>query len=333
MARLSTIVCIVLVTLTAAAQDPQFNLLVDVPIVSVNVQVQDPVTGHTITTLKKEDFAIYEDGRPQDIRNFSPADEPYNILVMFDCTGSIKNQWSFLRTAMDRFSEGLRPQDRISIVAFGAGTVVLRDWTRRNDLRMDFEVPTSNKVCDDTDFYQAMTWAAGRISKVDGRKGVIVFSDGVHEHIPQRRTSVGGLPLTRFIDPLDDDAFLASLRNVRDSEAIFYFVAVNTDLNPAPVNDLLHPATAYSATAVFNLQQVRLRMEMLARESGGVIVYPRGVNDYAELFERIGAELGSSYSLGYAPPDPSDLLRHRIEVRVMDKELKVRQSRDTYRIQ
>src|SRR5215510_10665521 len=100
MARLSTIACIVLITLTAAAQDPQFNLLVDVPIVSVNVQVQDPVTGHPITTLKRDDFAVYEDGRPQDIRNFSPADEPYNILVMFDCTGSIKNQWSFLRTAM-----------------------------------------------------------------------------------------------------------------------------------------------------------------------------------------------------------------------------------------
>ena len=234
---------------------------------------------------------------------------------------------------MDRFSEGLRPQDRISIVAFGAGEAVLRDWTRRNDLRMDFEVPTNNPVCDDTDFYRAMSWAAGKISRIDGRKGVIVFSDGVHEHITQRSASVGGVPLRRFIDPVDDNVFQASLKSVRESEAIFYFVAVNTDFNPAPVNDLLHPATEFSATAVFNLQQVRLRMQMLARDSGGQIVYPKGVADYAALFEHIGAELGSSYSLGYAPPDPTDRLRHSIEVRVRDKKLKVSQSRDTYRIQ
>jgi len=198
---------------------------------------------------------------------------------------------------------------------------------------MDFDVPTSNPVCDDTDFYRAMSWAAGKIRGVDGRKGVIVFSDGVHEHIPQKRVSVGGLSLARFIDPADDEMFQESLRNVRESEAIFYFVAVNTDFNPASVSDLLHPSTSYTATAVFNLQQVRLRMEMLARDSGGRIVYPRGVADYAALFEHIGAELGSSYSLGYAPPDPSDTLRHRIEVRVKDKGLKVSQSRDTYRIQ
>ena len=234
---------------------------------------------------------------------------------------------------MDRFSEGLRPQDRISIVAFGAGSIILRDWTRRNDLKMNFEVPTNNQICDDTDFYRAMSWAAGKISVIDGRKGVVVLSDGVHEHIRQQTASVGGLSLRRFIDPADDDEFLASLKKVHDSDAIFYFVAVNTDLNPAPVNDLLHPSVSYSATAVFNLQQVRLRMEMLARESGGQIVYPRGVSDYAALFERIGAELGSSYSIGYAPPDPSDNLRHRIEIRAKDKGLKVSQSRETYRIQ
>ena len=93
MTRISTIVCIVAVAWTVkAAQDPQFNLQVDATIVSVNVQVMDVASGHVVTTLKKEDFSIYEDGRPQDIRNFSPTDEPYNILVMFDCTSSIKNQ-------------------------------------------------------------------------------------------------------------------------------------------------------------------------------------------------------------------------------------------------
>src|SRR5205085_7620822 len=112
-----------------AAQEIPFTLQVDVPIVSVNIQAQDPITGRAVTNLTKEDFTVFEDGKPQTIRNFSPADDPYNILVMFDCTGSIRNQWSFLRSAMDRFSESLRPQDRIRIDAFGAGAETLRQWT------------------------------------------------------------------------------------------------------------------------------------------------------------------------------------------------------------
>jgi hypothetical protein len=91
------------------------------------------------------------------------------------------------------------------------------------------------------------------------------------------------------------------------------------------------------------MQQVRLRMELLARESGGRIVFPQRPSDYAALYERIATELGSSYSLAYAPPNPSgaadpagpagpsgNAQRHQIEVRLKNSALQVRQSRDSY---
>jgi len=287
-----------------------------------------------VTTLTKDDFRLYEDGVPQEIRHFASTEAPYKILAMFDCTGSLSDQWEFLATAMLGFVRGLRSQDSIAIVAFGTDLISLRGWIPRNDLRLDFQMPlpVQNSICNDTDFYGAIASAATIMRGAStGRKGVIAFTDGVHEHIPRRTIKVGDLELPRFVDAADDKGFQSALGAVRTSGARFYFVAMNTDLNPGNVNEILHPVADYSPLPIYNMQQVRSRMEVLAAGSGGRIVFPRKPSDYAPLYQQIARELGSSYSLGYTPSATADDSQyHRIEVRVNDPNLKTRQSRDGY---
>src|ERR1051326_189392 len=110
--RLLRLVFIVLASVVlTSAQDQKFALKVDVDVVSLDVEVTD---------LPKEDFRLEEDGRPTEIRHFASADAPYAILAMFDCTGSLSDQWEFLRVAMLGFVQTLRPQDSIGIVAFAS---------------------------------------------------------------------------------------------------------------------------------------------------------------------------------------------------------------------
>ena len=142
---------------------------------------------------------------------------------------------------------------------------------------------------------------------------------------------MGDLELPRFVDAADDKDFQSALGAVRTSGARFYFVAMNTDLNPGTVNEILHPVADYSPLPIYNMQQVRSRMEVLAAGSGGRIVFPRKPSDYAPLYQQLARELGSSYSLGYTPSATADDSQyHRIEVRVNDPNLKTRQSRDGY---
>ena len=331
--RLTRLVIIVLASIIlSAAQDQKFALRVDVAVVSVDVEVTD-ANGRAVTSLAKEDFRLDEDGKPHEILHFASADAPYAILSMFDCTGSLSDQWEFLRVAMLGFVQTLRPQDSIGIVAFGTRLIPLRDWVLRNDLRLDFQMPLpgQNSICDDTDFYESMISAAVSMQKLPAsRKGVIVFTDGVHEHIARRNVRVGGVVLPRFIDAANDKDFQLVLRAVRASGARFYFVAMNTDLNPGTVNEILHPVADYSPLPIYNMQQVRSRMELLAEGSGGRIVFPRTPDDYKPLYARIAQELGSSYSLGFTPSDSDDGRYHRIEVHVANPDLRTRQSRDGY---
>src|SRR5262249_42826326 len=152
---------------------------VDVDVLFVDVEVTHP-DGKTITTLTKDDFQLYEDGSLREIRNFASADAPYSVLAMFDCTGSLGDQWEFLSDALLGFTRKIRPQDSIRVAAFGSDLIPLRNWAHGAELHLDFQMPrpVQNSTCNDTDFYGAMRSASSWIGAAPmPRKGVIVFTD------------------------------------------------------------------------------------------------------------------------------------------------------------
>src|SRR5690349_7384608 len=77
---------------TSAAQEPVYAMRVNVGLVSLDVTVMD-AQNQPMTSLLQRDFTIYEDGAEQDIKHFSSLDTPYNILLLFDRSGSTESQW------------------------------------------------------------------------------------------------------------------------------------------------------------------------------------------------------------------------------------------------
>lgn len=303
---------------------------VDVPMVSVDVGVQDAM-GRPVTNFTKGDFEVFEDGQAREIKNFSSVETPYHILALFDCTGSTREAWPFLLNSLNGFLTTLREQDRISVVAFGGGTQTILDWTSRGAEPLNVQMRMPSPLCDQTDFYGAIASAAAMMRDIRGRKGVIVFTDGVHGGIPSRTVKVGNVSLKRFVDPSRDNGFLNIRRIVDRSETVFYFIAVNTDQSPSNVDaEGLFPGTQYTPLSLFNLQQVRSRMEQIAQVSGGRVVFSQRNSDTGVLFEQIVRELGRSYGVGFTPAAALDGQFHRIEVRVRVPGMQVRQSRDGY---
>jgi len=98
-------------------------------------------------------------------------------------------------------------------------------------------------------------------------------------------------------------------------------VAVNTDLNPDEFN----------TEEIYNKQQLRSRIEVLASASGGRVVFPKKPDEVVKLYEQLAHDLGTSYSLGYVPTNVArDGTYRKIEVRLRDRSLRLRQSREGY---
>ena len=321
---------------TLLAQD-QFRLTVDVNLVTVGVEVTDS-NDRPVTNLKIDDFQIYEDGVPQVIRSFDAVEAPYSILLLFDCSSSTEPNWPFLFEAMNRFTRTLRPQDRIAVAQFGSGFKMLQKWLVRSEAAVTVNIQVGDASCSGTDFYGAVRRALEELEVVKGRRGIIILTDGAHQQIPYKSgRSADALPgASRYVDAVDDSDFQKVLRSASRSATILYFVAIDTDLNPdAGRSGTTVGVGMFNPEEIFNKQQIRARIEQLASATGGRAVYPDRPEDVVRLYEQMAKELGSLYSLGYAPATaanapPKDGAFHKIEVRLRDKSLRLRQSRDGY---
>jgi len=298
------------------AQEPVYTLRVDVPVVSVDVGVSD-LDGKPVTTLSKDDFVLYQDGVRQEIQNFSPVESPYHIVLLVDLSGSTRGQRPLIVQAVNRFFKSVRPQDMIALATFDS--IVERLMPFRSVWVGSRQVITLRRPSTGgTDFYRAVEWAARELRNVNGRKGAVVLTDGIHEGIPTKMVRVAGERVQQYISPEEDREFQRILRTVWQSRAPFYFVAVS----PSPRTLSRLPGAASPGPP---------RMQALAEISGGRVVFPKTPEDVIPLYERIARDLGTAYSLGYTPASPENDGRYRrIEVQVRDRNYRVSQSRDGY---
>ncbi|HEX8130352.1 MAG TPA: hypothetical protein VF527_14705, partial [Pyrinomonadaceae bacterium] len=81
---------------------------VETQLVTVPVTVTDR-TGRTLTNLRAENFALYEDGRPQRVANFIATDAPFEVALLLDTSGSTRAEVGLIRRAANAFIDALRP--------------------------------------------------------------------------------------------------------------------------------------------------------------------------------------------------------------------------------
>ena len=288
----------------------------DHPQLSIDVAVFDP-HGRAVTNLNGSDFDLLDDGVPQKISSFTPIDKPYNVLLLFDCRDATRDRLSLLTGALARFTHELRPGDRMEIAVFGSEVHVVLDWNSERSGEIHIG---DNPICKNTDLYGALDWSAKEVLKVSGRRSVIVFSNGYQTEIHRQEIQVDGVKVQQIVPPKEDTEFQRILKNAREGDTPFYFIAVDTDFNPG----------TQDAGSVQDLQQLRARVEQVAEVSGGRIVFPRESSEVVPLFLQIGRELGAFYSLSFTPQHTRDSNYHTIDVRVRDENYLVQPARKGY---
>src|SRR5215831_876960 len=152
-------------------QGPDYTLKVDVPFVSVDVTVQD-AGGKMINDLSANAFSVYENGIRQAVVHFLPVSTPYNILLLFDRSGSTQDKWLLMQRAVAGFITSLRPQDRIQIATFDLEVATQLPWTsdRQKALLVLPQLIQPNHI-GGTDFYGAVDQTLRRgFKKVSGRR-------------------------------------------------------------------------------------------------------------------------------------------------------------------
>jgi Ca-activated chloride channel family protein len=181
-----------LLTPLAFAQDPP-PIKVEVNLVNVPFTVRD-ARGQWITNLNADDFEVLEDGIPQKISFFSKAsDSPLSIAVVADISGS---QEEFLkdhrRDLRDFLKTVMTKRDQALLVCFGNSIRLVSNFNQQAD-HLDEALKDYQKAKNvsqypklgppelrsgGTAFYDAIIRGTGQLVGQQGRRAMILFSDG-----------------------------------------------------------------------------------------------------------------------------------------------------------
>jgi Ca-activated chloride channel family protein len=107
-------------------------LHVDVDLVLVPVAVTD-ASNRPVIALQKQDFALYEENRTQEIRYFSVEEAPISIALLIDTSESMTEKIDTERAAIVEFFNNANPADEYFAITFSKRPQILAGPTQSMD--------------------------------------------------------------------------------------------------------------------------------------------------------------------------------------------------------
>ena len=218
-----------------------------------------------VPDLTQEDFQIFDNDKLQTLDLFVNEVQPITVVVMLDTSASMTGNLKLLEQAAEQFLLRLLPKDKGMVGAFNDKIEFFpstftsdRDRLIRALRELDFGNPTR--------LYDAIAASMDRLHKVEGRRVVLVFTDGE--------------------DTGSNTGMNDVLEQARREEVMIYAIGLRSDY--------------------FNgSRQVRSKpdsgLKRLAEETGGGYFELDRTSELAPTFTRVAQELHSQYVLGFTP--------------------------------
>jgi len=280
------------------AQEPSDAIKVDVDVVNVLCTVHDR-HGVLVNTLNKEDFQVFEDGRPQDIRYFArEANTPLTVALLVDVSGSVQSFVQDEKEAVAKFFEQvLRPDDDALLVGFSSTIILWQDLTGSTaKLRAALQklksvpfrgLPPLDQPMPSTLLYKGVQETAlAKLKQLPGRKVMVIISDGLDN----------GSPV-----PIE-----AALQAVQMTNTIVYGICFESGFSGCSF------------------------LKQLSEPTGGRTFRVRKI-PIDRIFEIIEAETRSQYAIGFVSPNSAhDGKYHKLHIRLSAKNLAVEARKGYY---
>ena len=226
-----------------------------------------------VTGLEARNFAVYEDGVPQEVSFFATGDVPLDLAILLDTSASMGDKVETLRQAAIGFATTVHDRDRLTVVDINDNFRVLLPLTA--DPRGAADVIRGISARGGTALYNGVYMTLRELQKHRSpgtgvrRQALVVLSDGA------------------------DTSSLLSFEDVMDvakqAGIAIYTITLRSRLVPVPLEESARMSHAHFA------------MKSLADETGAKAFFPSAITELAGVYGEIAAELDAQYALGYTP--------------------------------
>ena len=264
---------------TDQADEPTTTFKVNVKLVNVFTTVTDQ-SGAPVSTLKQEDFQVFEDGKPQQIAVFHRESElPLSIVVAIDTSLSTRGDQKLELESARRFAHAiLRPIDGLSLFQFSEIVDQLTPFT--SDLHTIDKAINRVHSGSATALYDTLYLASDALEARRGRKVMVVITDGG--------------------DTVSKTNYQEAVRAAQEAEVILYSIII------VPIENSAGRDTGGEHALI-----------QLSRDTGGKYFYASGIEQLDAAFRQISDELRTQYLIAYYPTTRlADSDYRRIEIKV-----------------
>jgi VWFA-related protein len=290
MRTFTTIALLAAATLTAVAQQEPPTFKATTQIVSVPATVLDG-QGRLVPNLDQDQFTILDNGKPQDITFFQNETQPFTVVVMLDYSASMTSSLDLLRAASEQFLLRMLPQDKGQVGAFSDRIEFSGEFTNdRDDL---ISALRDLQYGNPTRLWDAVDQSIDMLKAVDGRKVVLVFTDGD--------------------DTYSKAGFGSVLDHAKQNEVMVYAIGLQSQY--------------FNGQRMVRSQPDR-SLRKIAEETGGGYFELKKTDELSPTFTRVAQELHSLYTIGFSPA-VLDGKEHKLELR-MKQAGQVARARKTY---
>ena len=260
-------------------------------LVDLYVTVTDD-DGRLVPNLVQEEFAIFDEDQPQEIVLFDNEVRPITVVVMLDSSISTTNVMHLIMGGAEQFLIRMLPEDRARVGAFNDKIEVLpgefvgdRDTLIASLSELDFG--------NETRLFDAISASLDALQGVDGRKVVLVLTDGQ--------------------DSASQKGWREVLEQAIAEDVMIYSIGLEVEYFDGVRNRRTSPDNS---------------LRRLAQETGGGYFELQETDELGSTFTRVSQELHSQYVLGFAP-SVRDGKVHSLDVRLAGRGMSAR-ARQSY---
>ncbi len=249
----------------------EYTIAVDVNLVVLHATVVDG-KGRMINGLRKENFAVYEDGAPQKLSVFSQADIPVTMGIVIDDSGSMRDKRSAVNAAALTFVKTSNPHDQTFVVNF-------------ND---NYYLDTPG------DFASNIEELKSALDKIDSRGGT-AMRDALYASLDHMKLASRDKKVLLVITDGEDNGSRYTME-----ELVSYLQKGNTLIYAIGLLGEPEPDGLFKIRGGGS-RRARRVLEQLAEISGGAAYFPKSLEEVESVCVQIARDIRNQYTLAYYP--------------------------------
>jgi VWFA-related protein len=262
---------------------PDYSIQVNVPLVEVPVMVTTK-DGQFISSLKKDNFRIFEDGVQQSISNFSVSEAPITAVLLVEYAST---NYSFMIEALQAsysFAQSLKKDDWVAVEYYDMKPQILVDFTQDKGAILGALNQLRIPGFSETNLFDALYDTLDRLDRVEGHKYIILVSTGFDS-----------------FSKLTLDQILKKVKATKD--VTIFPISIGWTLREwCEVNHCTGMTRGMGIpVSRIDYYQADNEMQTFARLTGGRFYQPRFQAEYPEIFHDIAGDIRNQYQIAYHP--------------------------------